>query len=480
MGGKNMAKNTEYRLKNGRMFIDGLILGNYGGYAAPIEESAVPLPYKEDILQFRGTKDGAELVFGKYVIEEGTSPWMTNSYLKMYEDFSDSRSITYDKNTDTLTSDPELVKMLFDSDVLATNSDWLEAAKKFVLYVIMERNPFVYCLFTEYTNKTKKYMANVGRSGARNAVINLWKNLDNLNNFEKIAKGIGEDFIFDNICKEDFSLQNAKKLHQVVEIPLAVAETISKMGIEETFQDVRTIAGVDKNYAILLFDFITAFRKAFPGKDFSTKQDVILFIQRVAALMTTGHYDKGFKDLLGFLVNENMNYSNFYLPVREAGELKDYLDIAAGMVEYNPDIKFERFPRNIQKAHNVMRQNNMIVARPRPEEFAAAVAKQAFLNDEKDDNYVFMVPRNEMDLLNEGNMLHHCVASYRDRIIDNGTMVVLMRLKDDIDTPFVTIEYEKGGVASQVRGMFNADVTDADVLAAVNRWLARAARRESK
>ena len=178
-------------------------------------------------------------------------------------------------------------------------------------------------------------------------------------------------------------------------------------------------------------------------------------------------------------MNESLNYSSFYLPYREADELVHYLSVAQEMKAANDDVKFERFPRNIQKAHNVMNQNSSILKTPRPEEFAAAIAKQAFLNDDKDENYIFMVPRNEMDLMNEGNTLHHCVASYRDRIIDKGTKVVFMRKKDDVETPFVTIEYE-GGLAVQVREMYNADVTDPDVLAAVNRWLPRAERRERK
>jgi hypothetical protein len=76
-------------------------------------------------------------------------------------------------------------------------------------------------------------------------------------------------------------------------------------------------------------------------------------------------------------------------------------------------------------------------------------------------------------------MLHHCVASYRDRIIDFGCKVVLMRRKDDADTPLVTIEYEDGNVL-QIKEKFNEDVTDPVLLDAVDRWAVRARRREKK
>lgn len=466
--------------KNGRRFYQ-LVNASYDpyGYQKEIKESENPLPYSEDILVFNGTGSGAELVLGKFRIEEAKSPYMENPYIKMYEDFFDGKKISYDVASNSITVDAEMAEKVFSINAFRENNDWFEKVANFVYYVIMHRNPYVYCLFSEYTQKSKKFVNNCSSSSKWNTIINIWKNIDSLDNFEKIVKSIGEDFIFDNIGSEDFSLNNAKKLHQVVEMPMVVAQGIQKLGVEETFSDFKAIAAVDKNYAITLIDFIFNFKKALPGKEYSSKADIAKFIKNVAALMSTGVYNENFNDLLGFLLNESFNFSSLYLPVREAGELVDYLKIAKQMKEANDDVKFDRFPKNIQKAHNVIMQNSTIISKPRPEEFAAAVAKQAFLNDEKDENYIFMVPRNEMDLMNEGNSLHHCVASYRDRIIDMGTKVVLMRKKDDVETPFVTIEYEDG-LAVQVREMYNADVTDTDVLAAVNRWLARAERREKK
>lgn len=469
-----------YRRKNGQLFYPQLGSGydSYGyGVNREIKESEHPLPYSEDILSYNGTRDGAEIVIGKFRIEEDSSPYMERPFVKMYDDYSESKKIVYNVNTDEIIIDDEVDKMLFNHDTISEHRDWLDIMMKFVYYVAMHRNPYVYCLFSEYTSKTKKMsLSTIQRE---NAIFNIWKHIDNLNNFEKVVKSIGEEFIFDNIGREDFSLNNAKKLHQVVEMPLVVAQGIKKLGVEDKFADMKTIAGVDKNYAITLIDFIFDYKKAFPGKDYCSKADVSMFITNVSKLMELGIYNNGFNELLNFIVNENLNYSSFHLPVREAGELVDYWKIANGMIEQNGSVKFERFPRNIQKAHNVIMQNSSIISNPRPEEFAAAIAKQAFLNDEKDEEYVFMVPRNEMDLLNEGNALQHCVASYRDRIIDDNTKVVLMRKKDDIETPFVTIEYDSG-MAVQVKEMFNADVEDADVLAAVNRWLVRAERRESK
>lgn len=476
---------NKMNMADGRVFyplLNGETYGGYGYYSnynKELHESKDKVPYEEDILVFRGTRTGAELVIGKSRIEKETSPYMDNYFLKIYEDFSECKKITYDVDTDSIEADEDAVKTIFDKENYSNHNDWFCEVSKFVYYVMMYRNPYVYTLFSEYTLESKKFVNNINGRNRWYAIINLWNHIDNLINIEKVAKSVGSKFVFDGILEENFSLNNAKKLHKVIEIPLVCAQALTKLGLEDCLADVRTIAAVDPNYAITLFDFINNFKKAFPGAVYSSKADVGTFIRGIAALMNTGLYNKNFNDLLSFLVNESLNYSEFYLPHREAKELVDYLSVANDMKAANDEVKFERFPKNIQKAHNVMNQNSSILKNPRPEEFKAAVEAQSWLNDEKDENYLFMVPRNEMDLMNEGNSLHHCVASYRDRIIDRGTKVVLMRQKLDPETPFVTIEYDSG-IAVQVREIYNADVTDPDILAAVDRWLARAERRERK
>lgn len=472
-------------LKDGRCFfplLNGETYGGYGyynNYNKEIHEAEKSLPYEEDILEFRSTKTGAELVIGKSKIEKGTSPYMDSYFIKSYEDFSECKKITYDAETDSISIDEDASQLIFDKENYSNHNDWFNEVSKFVYHVMMYRNPYVYTLFSEYTLESKRLVNNINGRNRWYAIINLWNHIDNLVSIEKVAKSVGVKFVFDGILEESFSLNNAKKLHKVIEIPLVCAQALTKLGLEDCLNDVRTIASVDPNYAITLFEFISNFKKAFPGAVYSSKADVGTFIRGIATLMATGLYNKNFNDLLSFLVNESFNYSEFYLPYREAKELADYLSVANDMKEANDEVRFERFPRNIQKAHNVMNQNSSILKNPRPEEFKAAVEAQSWLNDEKDEDYLFMVPRSEMDLMNEGNSLHHCVASYRDRIIDRNTKVVFMRQKLDPETPFVTIEYDSG-IAVQVREIYNADVTDPDVLAAVNRWLARAERRERK
>jgi hypothetical protein len=476
-GGLSM-QNFKISMKDGRVFYNkGILLGSSIMMEA-IDKVATEFPVLIDIVRCNGTKEGVELSLGKLVIDSEFSPYLGKEFIKSYEDFGENKKLIFDKNTKTITETGEIDLEFLLSEENLRNFEWMEPVLEFMMYVVMHRNPYVYNLFTEYTPKSKKFANSIWLRQTIQLIKNVYNHIDKLDNIEKIAKTIGEDFIFDNIIGE-FELNNAgKKLHQVVEIPLVVANGIKKLKIEETYNDFKTIANVDKSHSVLLIEWLLAFKKVF-NSSFCGKHEIIDFVANVAKLMETGIYDDSFSILLNYLINENFSYSNFSIPNSEARELYDFIVKGLNMQAVDENVQFERFPKNIQKAHNVMSKNESIISIPRPEEFAEAVKKYAFVNDETDDNFIFKAPENELELLNEGNMLHHCVASYRDRIIDFGCKVVLMRRKDDADTPLVTIEYEDGNVL-QIKEKFNEDVTDPVLLDAVDRWAVRARRREKK
>jgi len=465
-------------MKNGRVFYNkALLLGESKMYEAT-DTIATDLPLLVDVIRCNGTEDGMELAVGKIVIDSEFSQYLQKEYIKSYEDFSAGKKIVFNSDTKELTILGDLDLEFILADDKLSNIEWMEYVLEFMMYVIMHRNPYVYNLFTELTPKSKKFVKTLWGQNTIKLVQNLYKNIDKLGNLEKIAKSIGEDFIFDNICGE-FELNNAgKKLHQVVEIPLVVATGIKKLRIEETYNDFKTIANVDKGYSIVLIEYLIAFKKVFTN-DFCGTSELMKFVKNLANLMQTGIYDDSFVILLNYLINENINYARFSIPTAEALELFDFVSKGINMQTVDKNVQFEKMPKNIQKAHNVMSKNETIISVPRPEEFAVAISKYSFVNDSTDEAFVFMTPANELELLNEGNLLHHCVASYRDRIIDFGCKVVLMRRKGEEGTPFVTIEYDEGN-ALQIKEKFNEDVTDAIVLDAVDRWDVRARRREKK
>lgn len=471
-------QNFKISMKDGRVFFNKALVLGEGTVSSAKDILASELPMKVDIIRCNGTKDGMELSLGKMVIDAEYSPYLQKEYIKSYEDFTSGTKMIFNRDTKEISLDGEFdLESVLSEDNLDSD-EWLQTVIEFMMYVMMHRNPYVYNLFTERTPKSKKFARTLWHKQVVTIIKNLYKNLDKLDNLEKVAKTIGEDFIFENITGE-FELNNAgKKLHQVVEIPLVVASGIKKLRIEEAYNDFKIIAGVDKGYSIVLIEYLIAFKKLF-ANGFCPKSDILSFINQLAKLMQTGLYNDSFLVLLNYLINENMNYSRFNLPRTEARELFDFVSMGQRMQLVDPNVIFEKMPKNIQKAHNVMAKNEAIVSTPRPEEFEAAIKSYSFVNDDTDEDFVFFAPPTELELLNEGNILHHCVASYRDRIIDFGCKVVLMRRKGDEKTPFVTVEYENGDIL-QIKEKFNEDVVDAIVLDAADRWSTRAHRREKK
>lgn len=55
-------------------------------------------------------------------------------------------------------------------------------------------------------------------------------------------------------------------------------------------------------------------------------------------------------------------------------------------------------------------------------------------------NYVVVLPKSPQDLVTEGNEMHHCVGSYRDRVANGETIIVFIRHKDTPNKCYITAE----------------------------------------
>lgn len=68
------------------------------------------------------------------------------------------------------------------------------------------------------------------------------------------------------------------------------------------------------------------------------------------------------------------------------------------------------------------------------------------------------LPKDAAEIRREGEIQHHCVATYIDRVERKETLILFVRKVDAPDTPFYTLEWKDGQVA-QCRGFRNADMT---------------------
>jgi hypothetical protein len=140
----------------------------------------------------------------------------------------------------------------------------------------------------------------------------------------------------------------------------------------------------------------------------------------------------------------------------DAGALQLLFDYA----NMNKDMKkeYEKYPRYLSTFHDITSKNYKI-----KEDEILNQKFQHIVDEIKNDKicysneeYVVILPESIKDLVNEGQNLSHCVASYYKRMANNETCIVFLRKKENIKKSLVTIEIKNNKIV-QAKGMNNAE-----------------------
>lgn len=94
--------------------------------------------------------------------------------------------------------------------------------------------------------------------------------------------------------------------------------------------------------------------------------------------------------------------------------------------------------------------------------------------EHEDSEYSVVAPLDILDILVEGNMLHHCVRNndrYLDRMEQHETYLLFLRKSCCITQPYYTMEIEPNGTIRQVRAEFDRHGEDfEDIKAFLKKW----------
>ena len=137
-------------------------------------------------------------------------------------------------------------------------------------------------------------------------------------------------------------------------------------------------------------------------------------------------------------------------------EYADYLDMASKL-KWNMKSKTVLFPRDVEKAHDLAIEQFNKHKQMELSNKLLKVANTGIYSFESDD-YVIVIPKNGADLVNEGEKLHHCVATYTDKVLNGSTMILFIRKKSQKKKPFYTMEWKNNHIV-QCRGLKNCDMT---------------------
>ena len=150
-----------------------------------------------------------------------------------------------------------------------------------------------------------------------------------------------------------------------------------------------------------------------------------------------------------------MRYKDMQDLVRE---YRDYLEMCT-QEHYNMKNDFVLFPKDLQKAHDVVagRIKHRADAKAR-RKFKAIYQRIGGSLDFESNGMKIICPAIPSDLIAEGQALHHCVGSYTRRVANGESLILFLRRCEDIAKPFYTIEVQEQEVV-QLKGANNTDAT---------------------
>ena len=141
-----------------------------------------------------------------------------------------------------------------------------------------------------------------------------------------------------------------------------------------------------------------------------------------------------------------------------------------------------RWPRDLKASHNrQIEERRAAEARKEAAKRAKQIAARAPLFQARAqeleklsfalDGLMIRPCANEEELIAEGKLLHHCVATYAKDYAEGRTAILFIRRVDQPEKPFFTLEFdEKGKKVKQNRGLRNCDRTP-EVTAFETAWL---------
>ncbi|MCI9095201.1 MAG: hypothetical protein HFI95_03155 [Lachnospiraceae bacterium] len=180
-------------------------------------------------------------------------------------------------------------------------------------------------------------------------------------------------------------------------------------------------------------------------------------------------YDRMYQKYLDMRQYTTIYKLDKYINKQKITHDMDYFDYIGWLEKMGYDMRneFNLYPKDFKKAHD-----------DKSKEYTRFKDKQAkedekrfkrFLRKFREETVdidamnlrvkgMFIRIPNELDeLKREGEILHHCVGTYRDRVSRGDTMIFFIRQETDPDQPFYTLEWK--GRVIQCRGLRNCNMT---------------------
>lgn len=296
-------------------------------------------------------------------------------------------------------------------------------------------------------------------------IQNVFKMCDNLEGAEKVFKSTSKALAKKMLRDPNFKLNEAKKIANVVDMPKFALDFMSVTHMSKLSDSFKQMHNMDGNTLKIFIEYLSNIRKFGPQKEkemYYTK-----FCSNICELL-----ERGYKitSLLKYLTRQQLLTQRMLsLPIEPSTLLLDYYNMSEDM-----GLKFDRTPQNIEKSHYIISKNYKVNNSEELKLKFKEKAKSMLKMEVIDKDFSLIVPKTVEDMIEEGNLLHHCVASYCKKVVMGEANVLFFRSTAAPNVPFVTIELDDYKNIVQAKGSWNEDVSD-DILAEIKKLVKKIA-----
>lgn len=243
----------------------------------------------------------------------------------------------------------------------------------------------------------------------------------------------------------NFDGKNPKEIFGLPKFCLKYLREDDSIGIYEIKRIKEALNKVDGNRFRELLEIV---------KDENTIKSLCSCADTLLEIHDTYGYNN-LKKLTLYLFREIRMTQGIMCPSDGAVLLRDYIKMATKLGQ-----EYEKYPKSLKKEHDITMMNYRVRENElKQREFVEAVTSEDYKALEyKKKEFAIVSPKEMQDLINEGNELSHCVASYVEAVNTKKCKIYFMRNTKDLDKSLATIEV-RGGNIRQARGYCNRNLS---------------------
>lgn len=184
------------------------------------------------------------------------------------------------------------------------------------------------------------------------------------------------------------------------------------------------------------------------AEEYNAVPDVIKLIDSLGEFVSEYNFNP--ERLVEYLFEEIAMYQGITDGSEGIILLRDYIKMS---IELGFD--YDKYPRSLKREHDVKVVNYNAVKRQRNEKKFIEKVEEYRELEYSNEEYKVIIPETPNDLVNEGSKLHHCIASYSERVADGRSKIVFIRKAKTPDVPFISVELNSEYKFVQARGSYN-------------------------